>query len=134
MDDVGTRAELFDIRKIGDEYYTFVTAPSADTVHAPPTKGAVVSHKGAACTILIRGGSKDIMNEVERNLHDAMCVVRNVLLDTRMMPGGGASEMALARALQEKSKQVCACATSASTRVSGDRDASLAVRGYCTRA
>lgn len=34
--------------------------------------------------------------QVERNLHDAMNVTRNVMLDPRLVPGGGAAEMALA--------------------------------------
>lgn len=33
---------------------------------------------------------------MERNLHDAMNVARNVMLDPRLVPGGGAAEMALA--------------------------------------
>jgi T-complex protein 1 subunit gamma len=49
-----------------------------------------------ACTILLRGASKDILNEVERNLQDAMSVARNVMVDARLVPGGGAVEMALA--------------------------------------
>ena len=49
-----------------------------------------------ACTILLRGASKDVLNEVERNLQDAMNVTRNVLLEPKLVPGGGAAEMALA--------------------------------------
>lgn len=53
-----------------------------------------------ACTILLRGASKDVLNEVERNLQDAMNVTRNVLLEPKLVPGGGASEMALAYVCQ----------------------------------
>lgn len=49
-----------------------------------------------ACTILLRGASKDVLNEVERNLQDAMNVARNVMVDPFLLPGGGAAEMALA--------------------------------------
>lgn len=49
-----------------------------------------------ACTILLRGASKEILSEVERNLQDAMSVARNVMVDGRLVPGGGAVEMALA--------------------------------------
>lgn len=49
-----------------------------------------------ACTVLLRGASKDVLNEVERNLQDAMHVARNVLLEPKLVPGGGAAEMALA--------------------------------------
>jgi T-complex protein 1 subunit gamma len=48
-----------------------------------------------ACTILLRGGSKDFLNEVERNLQDAMQVARNVVFEPKLLPGGGAIEMAL---------------------------------------
>lgn len=50
-----------------------------------------------ACTILLRGASKDILNEVERNLQDAMNVARNVMQEPYLIPGGGAAEMALAQ-------------------------------------
>lgn len=43
---------------------------------------------------------------MERNLHDSMYVVRNVLLEPRMMPGGGAAEMALAKMLTENASKV----------------------------
>ena len=48
-----------------------------------------------ACTILLRGGSKDFLNEVERNLQDAMQVARNVVFEPKLLPGGGATEMAI---------------------------------------
>lgn len=53
-----------------------------------------------ACTIVLRGGSKDVLNEIERNLQDAMQVVRNVVYNPKLVPGGGAIEMALAVALR----------------------------------
>uniref|UniRef100_UPI00398F8B96 T-complex protein 1 subunit gamma n=1 Tax=Pristiophorus japonicus TaxID=55135 RepID=UPI00398F8B96 len=87
-EDIGTGAGMFEIKKIGDEYFTFVTE----------------CKEPKACTILLRGASKEILAEVERNLQDAMQVTRNVLLDPRLVPGGGAIEMAIAHALTEKSK------------------------------
>lgn len=89
-EDIGTGAGLFEIKKFGDEYFCFVTE----------------CENPKACTILLRGASKDILNEVERNLHDAMNVARNVMLDPRLVPGGGAAEMALAHVLTEKAKSV----------------------------
>lgn len=44
------------------------------------------------------------LQEVERNLQDAMQVCRNVLVDPQLVPGGGAAEMAVSHALTEKSK------------------------------
>lgn len=88
--DLGLEAGLFEVSKIGDEYYTFITD----------------CKNPKACTILLRGGSKDVLNEVERNLQDAMAVARNILTNSKMLPGGGAAEMAIAQRLQAKSKTI----------------------------
>lgn len=88
--DVGTQCGLFEVDKIGDEYYTFLTKCKTPK----------------ACTILLRGPSKDILNEIERNLHDAMGVARNVVFHPRLSPGGGATEMAVAVRLAQKAKTV----------------------------
>ena len=56
--------------------------------------------------MLLRGGSKDVLNEIERNLQDAMQVVRNVLFDPRMLPGGGATELAISTAIAKGADQV----------------------------
>ena len=56
--DIGTDAGLFEIKKFGEEYFTYVTE----------------CKKNTACTIILRGASKDVLMEVERNLQDAMQV------------------------------------------------------------
>lgn len=89
-EDIGTKAGLFEVKKIGDEYFSFV----------------VDCEEPKACTIMLRGASKDILNEVERNLADAMGVARNVCLDPRLLPGGGAVEMAVSRQLSEKADSI----------------------------
>jgi T-complex protein 1 subunit gamma len=86
--DIGTGAGLFEIKKIGDEYFTFIT-------DCP---------QGAACSLLLRGPSKDTLNEMERNLHDAMSVARNIILEPRTIYGAGAIEMHVAAHLMEKAK------------------------------
>jgi T-complex protein 1 subunit gamma len=88
--DVGTQCGLFEIEKIGDEYFTFLTK--------------CMSPK--ACTILLRGPSKDVLNEIERNLQDAMGVARNVMFHPRLSPGGGATEMAVSVRLNQKAKSI----------------------------
>merc|ERR1719325_4342 len=89
-DDIGTGAGLFEVRKIGDEYFTFI-----EECKDPK-----------ACTILLRGASKDILNEVERNLQDALHVARNIFLKPKLVPGGGAVEMEVAHLLAAKSKSL----------------------------
>merc|ERR1711957_1048428 len=48
----------------------------------------------------------DVLNEMERNLHDAFAVARNIILEPRLLPGGGAIEMQLAARLKEKAKAI----------------------------
>lgn len=88
--DVGTDCGLFEIKKIGDDYFTFMTE----------------CKNPKACTILLRGASKDVLNEIERNLHDAMGVARNVMLNPKLVPGGGAVEMEVACRLHEYSQKI----------------------------
>ncbi|KAF2832510.1 T-complex protein 1 subunit gamma [Ophiobolus disseminans] len=88
--DIGTQCGLFEISKIGDEYFTFLTK----------------CKDPKACTILLRGPSKDILNEIERNLHDAMGVARNVIWNPKLCPGGGATEMAIAVGLDRRGKLI----------------------------
>mmetsp|Transcript_87581 Transcript_87581/g.246036 ORF Transcript_87581/g.246036 Transcript_87581/m.246036 type:complete len:537 (+) Transcript_87581:25-1635(+) len=52
-----------------------------------------------AVTVLIRGGNKMIVDEANRSLHDAMCVVRNLIKDNRVVYGGGSAEVACSLAV-----------------------------------
>jgi T-complex protein 1 subunit epsilon len=47
-----------------------------------------------AVTVFIRGGNKMIIEEAKRSLHDAICVVRNLVRDNRIVYGGGSAEIA----------------------------------------
>jgi len=55
---------------------------------------------------VLRGASKDVLNEIERNLQDALGVARNVVINPQLAPGGGALEMELACRLKEKGDKV----------------------------
>lgn len=47
-----------------------------------------------------------MLNEIERNLSDAMQVVRNVVFEPIMLPGGGATELAISAALTKSAEDV----------------------------
>lgn len=55
---------------------------------------------------MLRGASKDVLNEVERNLHDSLAVTRNIYFDPRLVTGGGAVEVSASVALAEKAKSI----------------------------
>jgi chaperonin GroEL (HSP60 family) len=54
-----------------------------------------------AVTILIRGGTERIVDEAERSLHDALCVVKDVVEEPKIIAGGGAPELEVSRALKK---------------------------------
>ncbi|KAI3748348.1 hypothetical protein L6452_11361 [Arctium lappa] len=88
--DVGTRAGLFEVKKIGDEFFAYI----------------VECQDPKACTVLLRGPSKDLLNEVERNLQDALSVARNILKHPKLVPGGGATELTVSATLKQKSSSM----------------------------
>jgi thermosome len=53
--------------------------------------------------ILIRGGTDLIIDEVERAIHDALCVTRDVVEDEKIVGGGGAPELETAIQLRKYS-------------------------------
>merc|ERR1712123_208477 len=87
---IGEDAAPFEVKKIGKEYFTFIT-------DCKETK---------ACSIVLRGASKDVLMEVERNLQDAMQIARNIMIESKVVPGGGACELAVANHLTNRAKLI----------------------------
>jgi len=77
-------AELVEERKIGDDKMTFIEG----------------CKNPLSVAILIRGADKRFLDEAERSVHDALCVVRDVVQVPTIVAGGGAPEMEIARALR----------------------------------
>lgn len=44
---------------------------------------------GEACTVVIRGATQQILDEAERSLHDALCVLAATVRESRIVFGGG---------------------------------------------
>lgn len=57
---------------------------------------------GEACTVVLRGATRQILDEADRSLHDALCVLTQTVQETRTVFGGGCSEMVMATAIREK--------------------------------
>ncbi|MCL2691376.1 MAG: TCP-1/cpn60 chaperonin family protein [Candidatus Bathyarchaeota archaeon] len=77
-------AALVEERKIGDDKMTFIEGCT----------------NPKAVTILIRGGTERLNNEAERSIHDALCVIRDLIVDPKVVAGGSASEMEMANSLK----------------------------------
>merc|ERR1719261_950279 len=57
---------------------------------------------GEACTVVLRGASTHVLDEAERSLHDALCVLSRTVRETRTIPGGGCCETRMARAIDSE--------------------------------
>lgn len=78
-------AALVEERKIGDDKMTFIEG---------------CKHPKAV-TILIRGATQRIVDEADRSLHDALCVVKDVVEEPKIVAGGGAPELEVSRMLKK---------------------------------
>jgi thermosome len=79
------KAKKVEEQKIGDSEFTFVTG---------------CEHK-KALSILVRGGTAHVVDEVDRALHDALKVVGVTLEEQKIVAGGGATEIELSMKLKK---------------------------------
>lgn len=61
---------------------------------------------GEACTVVLRGASSHVLDEAERSLHDALCVLTRTVAETRTIPGGGCTEVRMAQAIDKEAPNV----------------------------
>jgi hypothetical protein len=50
---------------------------------------------GAACTVVIRGATQQVIDEAERSLHDALCVLAATVREPKVVHGGGSHPLPL---------------------------------------
>ncbi|CAL1688015.1 unnamed protein product [Lasius platythorax] len=60
-----------------------------------------IQNHGKTVTVLVRGSNKLVLEEAERSLHDALCVIRCLVKQRALIAGGGAPEIELAIKLGE---------------------------------
>jgi len=60
-----------------------------------------IQNHGKTVTVLVRGSNKLVLEEAERSLHDALCVIRCLVKQRALIAGGGAPEIELALKLGE---------------------------------
>ena len=80
----------FEERQVGgDRFNIFSGCPAARTA-----------------TLVLRGGSLQFIDEAERSLHDAVCIVRRALQHASVVTGGGAVDMELSAALRARAREL----------------------------
>ena len=83
-------ADMVEVKKVQDEEMTFVTG----------------CKNAKAISILIRGGTEHVVDEIERSLDDATSVIAVAIEDGKMVTGGGSTAVELALRLREYSSSV----------------------------
>jgi thermosome len=83
-------AKLVEERKVSDDSMIFVEG---------------CKHPKAV-TILIRGGTERVVDEANRSIHDALCVIKDVVEEPKIVAGGGAPEIETARLLREYAEKL----------------------------
>jgi T-complex protein 1 subunit delta len=58
-----------------------------------------IAKQGATSTVLLRGSNKLVLEEAERSLHDALCVIRCLANKRFLIPGGAAPETEITKQL-----------------------------------
>jgi len=57
--------------------------------------------KGEACTIVLRGASSHLLDEMERSVHDALCILTQTIRNSKVVLGGGCCELLMAQSVRE---------------------------------
>jgi thermosome len=78
-------AALVEERRIADDKMTFIEG----------------CRNPKAVTLLVRGGTQRMTAEAERSIHDALCVIRDLIQEPKIVAGGSAPEMEMANVLRK---------------------------------
>lgn len=87
---LSTKATLAQMTSLKDGAKVFnIQVPNSDTA-----------------SILVRGTSQLVMDEADRSIHDALCVIRSLIKNKGIVAGGGAIEIEVWRQLEEYAQSV----------------------------
>ncbi|XP_060593002.1 T-complex protein 1 subunit beta-like [Ruditapes philippinarum] len=97
--------------KGGEIYSTFDNPESCKLGHCDVIEEIIIGEDrlikfsgvkmGEACTVILRGATQQILDEAERSLHDALCVLTQTVKETKTVYGGGSSEMLMSDAVSK---------------------------------
>lgn len=83
------KCELFEERQLGEARYNYFESKSAKSR-----------------TLILRGPGVDILEEVERSVHDAVCVIKTALKYKNIVCGGGSVEMQMSKLCRDLSFEI----------------------------
>jgi len=90
-------ADAFDAEKLGSASLVEEVSTSGGKI----VKVTGVANQGKTVTVLVRGSNRMLLDEADRSVHDALCVVRSLVKSRFLMVGGGAPEVETSLKLSE---------------------------------
>ena len=102
------RCDLIEEIMIGEDKVTIVLTSTYDIISQTISQLIKFSGvaAGEACTVVLRGSTNQMVDEAERSLHDALSVLSQTVKETRVVLGGGCSEMLMSVEVEAKAKKV----------------------------
>lgn len=94
-------AKSFDAKKLGQAKLV----EEQNSASGKFVKVTGVNNPGKTVSVLVRGSNRLICDEAERSLHDALCVVRCLVKERFLIPGGACPEVELAQQLAAFAEQ-----------------------------
>lgn len=112
-DDIEFYSSILGCRPVASvDHFNAESLGSADLVEEITTSGAEkvvkvtgLQASGKAVSILLRGSNKLVLDEADRSLHDALCVLRCLVKKRALLPGGGAPEMEVSVTLRKLAEE-----------------------------
>lgn len=109
-EDIDFICRTLDCRPVASlDHFTPETLGTAELVEEIQTGASKVvkitgiANTGKTVSVLVRGSNKLVLEEAERSIHDAFCVIRCLVKKRALIAGGGAPEIELALRLMEYS-------------------------------
>ncbi|KIH87611.1 T-complex protein 1 subunit delta [Sporothrix brasiliensis 5110] len=90
--------------KITGTANSLVSGSSSSSASASGSAAAAAGITGRTVSVVVRGANSLILDEAERSLHDALCVVRCLVKKKALIAGGGAPEIEIAAQLSKQAR------------------------------
>ncbi|KAL6720753.1 T-complex protein 1 subunit delta [Lecanora helva] len=103
-DKLGTADLIDEVQSFGSRTVKITGITPPKTPSQPPTHASNPPRK--TVSIIVRGANTLILDEAERSLHDAICVIRCLVKKRALIAGGGAPEIAIATSLSKESRSL----------------------------
>ncbi|KAL1894422.1 T-complex protein 1 subunit delta [Sporothrix stenoceras] len=103
-DKLGSADLVEEVTSSGSRLVKITGTASSSSSAAPSPAAEAAGITGRTVSVVVRGANGLILDEAERSLHDALCVVRCLVKKKALIAGGGAPEIEIAAQLSKQAR------------------------------